>query len=96
MLYGVCYSKKLDSTDQLLRKESDVTLIDESTQRYRLAMVKIDCSFLTGKGETFSMEGTLYDLVIGNIDESKFSDMSHFQLRQLLERKLIRKRLQET
>ena len=39
------------------------------------------------------MDDTLYDLVIGNINGSKLPDMSHFQLRQLLGLKLIRKRL---
>ena len=38
------------------------------------------------------MDDTLYDLVIGNIDGSKLPNMSHFQLRQLLGLKLIRKR----
>ena len=37
-------------------------------------MVEIDCPFFTGKTE----DDTLYDLVIGNIDGSKLSDMSHF------------------
>ena len=36
-------------SDQLLGKESDVTLIDECTQRYPLAMVEIDCPFLHRK-----------------------------------------------
>ena len=66
------------SSDQLLGKESDVTLMDESTQRYPLAMVEIDCPFLTGKTEALCMDDTLYDLVIGHIDGSKLSDMSHF------------------
>ena len=39
----------LASSDQLLGKESDVTLIDESTQRYPLAMVEIDCPFFHRK-----------------------------------------------
>ena len=40
------------------------------------------------------MDDTLYDLIIGNIDGSKLPDMSHiFQLRQLLGRNLIGKRL---
>ena len=58
--------------------ESDVTLIDESTQRYPLAMVEIDCPFFTGKTEALCIDDTLYDLVIGNIDGSKLPDMSHF------------------
>ena len=41
-------------------------------------MVEIDCPFFTGKTEALCMDGTLYDLVIGNIDGSKLPDMSHF------------------
>ena len=73
-----CVVRSLASSDQLLGKESDVTLIDESTQRYPLAMVEIDCPFFTGKTEALCMDDTLYDLVIGNIDGSKLPDMSHF------------------
>ena len=66
------------SDDQLIGKESYVTLIDETTQRYPLAVIDIDCPFFTGKTEALCMEDTLYDLVIGNIDGSKLPDMSHF------------------
>lgn len=75
---GCVVRRNLVSDDQLLGKESDVTLIDESTQRYPLAMVDIDCPFFTGKIEALCMGDTLYDLVIGNIDGSKLPDMSHF------------------
>ena len=75
---GCVVRRSLVSSDQLLGKESDVTLIDESTQRYPLAMVEIDCPFFTGKTEALCMDGTLYDLVIGNIDGSNLPDMSHF------------------
>ena len=65
----VCVVRRsLVSSDQLLGKESDVTLIDEFTQRYPLAMVEIDCPFSTGKTDAFCMDDTLYDRVIGNID----------------------------
>ena len=56
--------RSLVSSDQLLGKESVVTLIDESTQRYLLAMVEKDCPFFTGKTEALCMDDTLYDLVI--------------------------------
>ena len=75
---GCVVRRSLVSSDQLLGKESDVTLIHESTQRYPLAMVEIDCPFFTGKTEALCMDDTLYDLVIGNIDGSKLPDMSHF------------------
>ena len=66
------------SDDQLIGKESYVTLNDETTQRYPLAVIDVDCPFFTGKTEAFCMEDTLYDLVIGNIDGSDLPDMSHF------------------
>ena len=71
-------NRSLVSYDQLIGKESYVTLIDETTQRYPLAVIDIDCPFFTGKTESLCMEDTLYDLVIGNIDRSKLPDMSHF------------------
>ena len=74
---GCVVRRSLVSSDQLPGKESDITLI-ESTQRYPLAMVEIDCPFFTEKNEALCMHDTLYDLVIGNIDESKLPDMSHF------------------
>ena len=70
--------RSLGSDDQLIGKESYVTLIGETTQRYPLALIDTDCPFFTGKTEALCMEDTLYDLVIGNIDRSKFPDMSHF------------------
>lgn len=75
---GCVVRRSLVSDDQFIGKESDVTLIDESTQRYPLAMVDIDCPFFTGKTEALCMDDTLYNLVIGNIDGSKLPDMSHF------------------
>ena len=41
--------RSLISDDQLIGKESDVTLIDETTQRYPLAVIDVDCPFFTGK-----------------------------------------------
>ena len=60
--------RSLVSDDQLIGKESYVTLIDETTQKYPLAVIDVDCPFFTGKTEALCMEDTLYDLVIGNID----------------------------
>ena len=70
--------RSLVSDDQLIGKESYVTLIDETTQKYPLAVIDVDCPFFTGKTEALCMADTLYDLVIGNIDGSKRPDMSHF------------------
>ena len=66
------------SDDQLIGKESYVTLIDKTTQRYPLAVIDVDCPFFTDKTEALCMEDTLYDLVIGNIDRSKLPNVSHF------------------
>ena len=46
-----CYTVKrsLVSDDQLIGKESYVTLIDETTQRYPLAVIDVNCPFFTGK-----------------------------------------------
>ena len=70
--------RSLVSDNQLIGKESYVTLIDETTQRYPLAVIDINCPFFTGKTEAWCMEDTLYDLVIGNIYGSKLPVMSHF------------------
>ena len=66
------------SKDQLLGKASDVTLINETTQRNPLALIDIDCPFFSGQTEALCMDNTLYDVVIGNIDGSKLPDMSYF------------------
>ena len=75
---GCVIRSSLVSKDQLLGKASDVTLINETTQRYPLALIDIDCPFFSGQTEALCMDNTLYDVVIGNIDGSKFPDMSHF------------------
>ena len=61
-----------------VRSGMDVILINETTQRYPLALIDIDCPFFSGQTEALCMENTLYDVVIGNIDGSKLPDMSHF------------------
>ena len=70
--------RSLVSDDQLIGKESYVTLINETTQKYPLAVIDVDCPFFIGKTEALCMEDTLYDLVIGNINGSKLPDMFHF------------------
>ena len=48
--YTCCTVKRsLVSDDQLIEKESYVTLIDETTQRYPLAVIDIDSPFLLVK-----------------------------------------------
>ena len=51
----------LVSVVQLIGKESYVTLIDETTQRYPLAIIDVECPFFAGKTEALCMEDTLYD-----------------------------------
>ena len=75
---GCAIRSSLVSKDQLLGKASDVTLINETTQRYPLALIDIDCPFFSGQTEALCMDNTLYDVVIRNIDGSKLPDMSHF------------------
>ena len=65
---GCVVPRSLVFNIQLLGRESDETLIDESTQRYPFAMVGIDCPFFTGKSKALCMGDTLYDLVIRNTD----------------------------
>ena len=77
---GVVVRKSLVSEDQLIGKESTVTLIDETTQRHPLAVIDVDCPFFQGQTEALCMDDTLYDLVIGNIDGSRLPDMSHFSV----------------
>ena len=75
----MCYSEQFFvSKDQLLGRASDETLINETTQRYPLALIDIDCPFFSGQTEALCMDNTLYDVVIGNIDGSKLPDVSHF------------------
>ena len=74
----MCYSSSLVSKDQLLGNESNETLINETTQRYPLALIDINCPFFTVQTEALCIKDTLFDLVIGNIDGSKLPDMSHF------------------
>ena len=48
---GCVIRSSLVSKDQLLGKASDVTLINETTQRYPLALIDIDCPFFSGQTE---------------------------------------------
>ena len=81
------------SDDQLIGKESYVTLIDETTQSYPLTVIDVDCPFFTGNTEALCMEDTLYDLVIGNIDGSKLPDMSHFSAAAVIDLRLSKAKM---
>ena len=75
---GVVVRRDLVSNEQMLGKELDVTLINESKLKYPVARISVECPFFNGTTEALCMEDTLYDLVKGNIDGSKLPDMSHF------------------
>ena len=70
--------RDLVSDEQLIGKELNVTLINESKLKYPVSRISVECPFFNGITEALCMEDTLYDLVIGNIYGSKLPDMSHF------------------
>ena len=67
---GCVIRSSLVSKDQLLGKTSDITLINETSQRYPLAFFDIECPFFFGQTGALCMDNTLYDAVIGSIDGS--------------------------
>ena len=71
---GCFIRRSFVSVDQLVRKEPDAALIDETLWRLLILTV----NFSLEKTEALCMDDTLYDLVIGNIDGSKRPDMSRF------------------
>ena len=75
---GVVVKRDLVSDEQMLGKELDVTLINESKLKYIVARISVECPFFNGITKALCMDDTLYDLVIGNIDGLKLPDMSHF------------------
>ena len=75
---GVVVRRDLVSDEQMLGKELDITLINESKRKYPVPCISVECPFFNGITEALCMEDTLYDLVIGNINGSKLPDMSHF------------------
>ena len=64
---GVVVRRDLVSDEQMLGKELDVTLINESKLKYPVACISVECPFFNGTTEALCMEDTLYDLVIGII-----------------------------
>ena len=75
---GIVVRRDLVSDEQMLGKELDVTLFNESKLKYPVARISVECPFFNGITEALCMQDTLYDLDIGNIDGSKLPDMSHF------------------
>ena len=76
---GVVVRRSLVSEDQLIGKESAVTLIDESRQRH-LWQSLMSIAHFQGQTEALCMDDTLYDLVIGKVDGSRLPDMSHYSV----------------
>ena len=75
---GVVVRRSLVSDGQMLNKQSGVTLINNYKQRCPVACINIDCPFFRGSTDALCIEDPAHDLVIGNIEGSKFPDITHF------------------
>ena len=75
---GVVVRRSLVSDGQMLNKQSGVTLINNYNQRCPMARINIDCPFFRGITDALCIDDPAHDLVIGNIEGSKFPDMTHF------------------
>ena len=75
---GVVVRRSLVSDGQMLNKQSGVTLINNYKQRYPVARINIDCPFFRGSTDALCIDDPAHDLVIGNIEGSKFPDTTHF------------------
>ena len=75
---GVVVRRSLVSDGQMLNKQSGVTLINNYKQRCPMARINIDCPVFRGSTDALCIDDPAHDLVIGNIEGSKFPDMTHF------------------
>ena len=75
---GVVVRRSLVSDGQMLNKQSGVTLINNYKQRCPVARINIDCPFFRGSTDALCIDDPAHDLVIGNIEGSKFPDITHF------------------
>ena len=75
---GVVVRRSLVSDGQMLNKQSGVTLINNYNQRCPMARINIDCPFFRGTSDALCIDDPAHDLVIGNIEGSKFPDITHF------------------
>ena len=75
---GVVVRRSLVSDGQMLNKQSGVTLINNYKQRCPVARININCPFFRGTTDALCIDDPAHDLVIGNIEGSKFPDMTHF------------------
>ena len=78
---GVIVKRNLVSENQFIGKECGVTLINDSQQKCPVARINIDCPFFRGTTDALCIDDPAHDLVIGNIEGSKFPDMTHFSSR---------------
>ena len=75
---GGVVRRSLVSDGQMLNKQSGVTLINNYKQRCSVARINIDFPFFRGTTDALCIDDPAHDLVIGNIEGSKFPDMTHF------------------
>ena len=75
---GVVVRRSLVSDGQMLNKPSGVTLINNYKQRCPVARINIDCPFFRGTTDALCIDDPAHDLVIGNIEGSKFPDITLF------------------
>ena len=75
---GVVVRRSLVSDGQMLNKQSGVTLVNNYKQRCPVARINIDCPFFRGSTDALCIDDPAHDLVIGNIEGSKFPDITHF------------------
>ena len=75
---GVIVKRNLVSENQFIGKECGVTLINDSQHKCPVARINIDCPFFRGTTDALCIDDPAHDLVIGNIEGSKFPDMTHF------------------
>ena len=75
---GVVARRNLVFDGQMLNKQSGVTLINNYKQRCPMARINIDCPFFRGSTNALCIDDPAHDLVIGNIEGSKFPDITHF------------------
>ena len=75
---GVVVRRSLVPDGQMLNKQSGVPLINNYKQRCPMARINIDCPFFRGITDALCIDDPAHDLVIGNIEGSKFPDITHF------------------
>ena len=75
---GVVVRRSLVSDGQMLNKQPGVIIINNYKQRCPVTRINIDCPFFRGTTDAFCIDDPARDLVIGNIEGSKFPDITHF------------------